>query len=72
MTPLALENHAAEVYTLTMFYEFQKEVYAACCTIRVIEMGICGDHEITTLKEDERPKTYQVVFNPYTHKSNCS
>ena len=72
LTPLALENHAAEVYTLTIFYEFQREVYGACFSICVIEMRICGDEQITTLKEDRRPKAYQVMFNPHTHKSSCS
>ncbi|XP_019160898.1 PREDICTED: protein FAR1-RELATED SEQUENCE 5-like [Ipomoea nil] len=38
-TPLALEWHLAQVFTLTIFYDLQKEIAAACFYCRVV--GIC-------------------------------
>ncbi|XP_074282796.1 protein FAR-RED IMPAIRED RESPONSE 1-like [Silene latifolia] len=63
-TPLALEKHASEIYTPTIFGEFQKEVEAACYSCGV------GDKEkdkiypilYTDIIDQVRNKTYKVGF----------
>ncbi|XP_019155715.1 PREDICTED: protein FAR1-RELATED SEQUENCE 5-like [Ipomoea nil] len=35
-TPLALERHVAQLFTITIFYELQKEIEAACFYSRVV------------------------------------
>ncbi|RAL53565.1 hypothetical protein DM860_012180 [Cuscuta australis] len=37
-TPLDIEHHAASVYTLTIFYEVQMEISAACFSCRVLHV----------------------------------
>ncbi|XP_019193895.1 PREDICTED: protein FAR1-RELATED SEQUENCE 5-like [Ipomoea nil] len=42
-TPLALERHIAQVFTITIFYELQKEIEAACFSCSVVGVRHDGD-----------------------------
>ncbi|XP_019190591.1 PREDICTED: protein FAR1-RELATED SEQUENCE 9-like [Ipomoea nil] len=42
-TPLALERHIARVFTITIFYELQKEIEAACFDSFVVGLRHDGD-----------------------------
>ncbi|XP_019193982.1 PREDICTED: uncharacterized protein LOC109187981 [Ipomoea nil] len=44
-TPLALERHIAQVFTITIFYELQKEIEAACFDSFVV--GLCHEGDST-------------------------
>ncbi|XP_074304281.1 protein FAR-RED ELONGATED HYPOCOTYL 3-like [Silene latifolia] len=63
-TPLALEKHASEIYTPTMFGEFQKEVEAACYSCGVGDKEKDKTYPIlyTDIIDQVRNKTYKVGF----------
>lgn len=57
-TPLTLEKHAAEIYTPTIFYEFQEELKGACFNCGV--ESISGDDFY--IKDHDKQKVYVVKF----------
>ncbi|XP_074318203.1 protein FAR-RED ELONGATED HYPOCOTYL 3-like [Silene latifolia] len=63
-TPLALEKHASEIYTPTIFGEFQKEVEASCysCGIGDKEKDKTYPILYTDIIDQVRNKTYKVGF----------
>ncbi|XP_074293309.1 protein FAR1-RELATED SEQUENCE 2-like [Silene latifolia] len=63
-TPLALEKHASEIYTPTIFGEFQKEVEAACYSCGVGDKEKDKTYPIlyTDIIDQVRNKTYKVGF----------
>ncbi|XP_074277158.1 protein FAR1-RELATED SEQUENCE 2-like [Silene latifolia] len=63
-TPLALEKHASEIYTPTIFDEFQKEVEAACYSCGVGDKEKDKTYPIlyTYIIDQVRNKTYKVDF----------
>ncbi|XP_074283001.1 protein FAR-RED IMPAIRED RESPONSE 1-like [Silene latifolia] len=63
-TPLALEKHASEIYTPTIFGEFQKEVEAACYSCDVGDKEKDKTYPIlyTDIIDQVRNKTYKVGF----------
>ncbi|XP_074298624.1 protein FAR-RED IMPAIRED RESPONSE 1-like [Silene latifolia] len=63
-TPLALEKHALEIYTPTIFGEFQKEVEAACYSYGGGEKEKDKIYPIlyTNIIDQVRNKTYKVGF----------
>lgn len=71
-TPLAIEKHASEVYTNTVFYEFQDEVHKGCFSCDIEDLIKENEQEITIVKEDDRRRTYEVVFNCTTNDTRCS
>ncbi|XP_074297073.1 protein FAR1-RELATED SEQUENCE 5-like [Silene latifolia] len=63
-TPLALEKHASEIFTPTIFGEFQKEVEAACYSCGVGDKVKDKTYPIlyTDIIDQVRNKTYKVGF----------
>ncbi|KAL2900464.1 Protein FAR1-RELATED SEQUENCE 5 [Bienertia sinuspersici] len=53
-TRLDLEKHASELYTHTVFYEFQNELLAACCNCGLHSMIPEEDVQIVTLIDHKR------------------
>ncbi|VFQ84202.1 unnamed protein product [Cuscuta campestris] len=45
-TPLDIEHHAASVYTITIFYEVQMEISAACFSCRVLHVDELDGQQI--------------------------
>ena len=71
-TPLEIEKHAADIYTMKMFYEFQGELCAACFSCVVRKSRLSGDTEITTILVSNRRRPYGVTFNCDTEVTTCS
>ncbi|XP_074288530.1 protein FAR-RED ELONGATED HYPOCOTYL 3-like [Silene latifolia] len=63
-TPLALEKNASEIYTPTIFGEFQTEVEAACysCGVKDKEKDKTYPILYTNIIDQVRKKTYKVGF----------
>ncbi|XP_019195866.1 PREDICTED: protein FAR1-RELATED SEQUENCE 5-like [Ipomoea nil] len=69
-TPLSIEKHAAKVYTINVFYEFQEEVWEGSFTCHITDKPV-GD--IRTYKVEETGgKMYEVTEAPNETKIECA
>ncbi|XP_057249327.1 protein FAR1-RELATED SEQUENCE 5-like [Beta vulgaris subsp. vulgaris] len=71
-TPLLIEKHASEVFTCSIFYQVQEEVYNACFSCGIEEFRRENDLEIAKINEVNRKRTFEVVFNNTNYETNCS
>ncbi|XP_019190597.1 PREDICTED: protein FAR1-RELATED SEQUENCE 5-like [Ipomoea nil] len=70
-TPLALERHIAQVFTLTVFYELQLEIEAACFYCKVV--GIRADGECIRYDiKGEYNVIHTVEYMPSLTIASCS
>ncbi|XP_031095100.1 uncharacterized protein LOC115999385 [Ipomoea triloba] len=51
-TPLALERHAMSVYTISVFYDVQEEICAACFSCQVVSLSDSDGHVSYVIKDD--------------------
>ena len=58
VTPLEIEEHAASLYTLQAFYDFQGELYAACFKCNLSKVEYIGDLEVATIRVTNCQRTY--------------
>ncbi|XP_019190718.1 PREDICTED: protein FAR1-RELATED SEQUENCE 5-like [Ipomoea nil] len=66
-TPLALEKHAMDVYTISVFYDVQVEICVACFSCRVASLCDCDGHVSYVIKDgDQRPWCVELVLSDYT------
>ncbi|XP_010678295.2 protein FAR1-RELATED SEQUENCE 5-like [Beta vulgaris subsp. vulgaris] len=72
MPPLLIEKHASEVFTCSIFYQVQEEVYNACFFCGIEEFIRENDLEIAKINEVNRKRTFEVVFNNTNYETNCS
>ncbi|VFQ73603.1 unnamed protein product [Cuscuta campestris] len=70
-TPLAIERHAASIYTLTVFYNVQKEICAACFSCSVVHVDDVEDKVQYTIK-DMRGMLFIVMYSSDTGCASCS
>ncbi|XP_074277139.1 protein FAR1-RELATED SEQUENCE 9-like [Silene latifolia] len=77
-THLALESHAAKVYTYSAFYTFKEEAIYSIDTCRTGGFTERGELEVTTVKDSSRGTNFEVAYNPAltddpgTRKASCS
>ncbi|XP_019166895.1 PREDICTED: protein FAR1-RELATED SEQUENCE 5-like [Ipomoea nil] len=70
-TPLALERHTVQVFTLTVFYELQLEIEAACFYCKVV--GIRADGECIRYDiKGEYNVVHTVEYMPSLSIASCS
>lgn len=62
-TPLPLEEHASNIYTPVVFYEFQEEVEAACFRCGFKNTTTVGLVDNITIMDHEQNKNYIVEFH---------
>ncbi|XP_021751083.1 protein FAR1-RELATED SEQUENCE 5-like [Chenopodium quinoa] len=71
-TELLIERHGSEVYTVSVFYEFQDEVHSAfyCCGVDELrkEDGI----DVAIVTEANRRRKFKVLFECFSHDTTCS
>ncbi|XP_074315100.1 protein FAR-RED IMPAIRED RESPONSE 1-like [Silene latifolia] len=65
-THLALEIHAAKVYTYSAFQKFKEEVIFSIDTCRTGGFTERGELEVTTVKDSSRKKNFEVAYSPGT------
>ncbi|XP_031101877.1 protein FAR1-RELATED SEQUENCE 5-like [Ipomoea triloba] len=70
-TPLLLERHASAVYTITVFHEVQKEIYAGCFFCRLVSIKACGDIITYDIKEDD-VRLFTVHYSSTDNSATCS
>ncbi|XP_021749463.1 protein FAR1-RELATED SEQUENCE 5-like [Chenopodium quinoa] len=70
-TPIPLEKDASELFTTTIFYEFQYELEIGCFNCGVEEMKKDNELYIFNLREGTRRRTFDVVFDPTTFDTKC-
>ncbi|XP_019176283.1 PREDICTED: protein FAR1-RELATED SEQUENCE 5-like [Ipomoea nil] len=71
-TPLALEKHAMDVYTISVFYDVQVEICAACFSCRVASLCNCDGHVSYVINDgDQRPWCVELVLSDYTATCSC-
>ncbi|XP_074278677.1 protein FAR-RED IMPAIRED RESPONSE 1-like [Silene latifolia] len=63
-THLALEIHAAKVYTYSAFHKFKQEAIFSIDTCRTGGFTERGKLEVTTVKDSTRKKNFEVVYSP--------
>ncbi|XP_021736455.1 protein FAR1-RELATED SEQUENCE 5-like [Chenopodium quinoa] len=68
-TPIPLEKDASELFTTTIFYEFQHEIEIRCFNFGVEE--IKKDNELYIFREGSRRRTFDVAFDPTTLETKC-
>ncbi|KAK9756855.1 hypothetical protein RND81_01G125000 [Saponaria officinalis] len=71
-TPLRFEAHASNVYTHTVFYEFQSEIKASLCSCSVIGFTLDNSLELLDIVDAYVGKTYRVVYNGVNSDAECS
>ncbi|XP_074313940.1 protein FAR1-RELATED SEQUENCE 6-like [Silene latifolia] len=77
-THLALEIHAAKVYTYSAFNKFKQEAIFSIDTCRTGGFTERGELEVTHHKDSTRKKNFEVVYSPAlsddtgTRKASCS
>ncbi|KAK9734075.1 hypothetical protein RND81_04G113300 [Saponaria officinalis] len=71
-TPLRFEAHASNVYTHTVFYEFQSEIKASLCLCSVIGFTLDNSLELIEIVDASVGKTYRVVYNGVNSDAECS
>ncbi|XP_074296965.1 protein FAR1-RELATED SEQUENCE 9-like [Silene latifolia] len=77
-TPLALEIHAAKVYTYSAFHKFKQEAIFSIDTCRTGGFTERGELEVTIVKDSSRKKNFEVAYSPAlsddtgTRKASCS
>ncbi|CAH9069746.1 unnamed protein product [Cuscuta epithymum] len=70
-TPLPIEKHASSVYTLSIFYEIQKEICAACFACPVVSVQeVNGERQYVI--NDERGMVFNVVHSLIASTTTCS
>ncbi|XP_074305549.1 protein FAR-RED IMPAIRED RESPONSE 1-like [Silene latifolia] len=63
-THLALEIHAAKVYTYSAFQKFKEEAIFSIDTCRTGGFTERGELEVTTVKDSSRKKNFEVAYGP--------
>ncbi|XP_074293194.1 protein FAR1-RELATED SEQUENCE 5-like [Silene latifolia] len=63
-THLALEIHAAKVYTYSAFQKFKEEAIFSIDTCRTGGFTERGELEVTTVKDSSRKKNFEVAYSP--------
>ncbi|KAL2905241.1 Protein FAR1-RELATED SEQUENCE 5 [Bienertia sinuspersici] len=72
-TPLDLEKHASELYTQTVFYEFQNELLAACFDCGLHSMIAEEDvHIVTLIDHKHNRKMHRVRYHLDNNRAECS
>ncbi|XP_074300628.1 protein FAR1-RELATED SEQUENCE 1-like [Silene latifolia] len=71
-THLAIEVHGAQVYSRRVFEEFQEEVKYSIGTCKSRGFTECYSLEVTTVRDANRDKNYEVTYCPDTLKATCS
>ncbi|XP_019189968.1 PREDICTED: protein FAR1-RELATED SEQUENCE 5-like [Ipomoea nil] len=71
-TPLALEKHAMDVYTIFVFYDVQVEIYATCYSCQVASLCDCDGHVSYGIKDGAQRAWYvELVLPDYTATCSC-
>ncbi|RAL47888.1 hypothetical protein DM860_011473 [Cuscuta australis] len=70
-TPLPIERHAAAIYTLSVFYDVQKEICAACFSCFSTHVENIDDKLHYTIK-DNRGMTFSVMYSADNSYASCS
>ncbi|XP_021737333.1 protein FAR1-RELATED SEQUENCE 5-like [Chenopodium quinoa] len=70
-TLIPLEKDASELFTTTIFYDFQYEVEIGCFNCGVEEMKNDNEIYIFKLREGSRRRAFDVVFDPTTLDTKC-
>ncbi|XP_074313913.1 protein FAR1-RELATED SEQUENCE 1-like [Silene latifolia] len=68
----SIEVHGAQVYSHKVFEEFQEEAKCSIGTCKSREFTECGSLEVTTVRDANRDRNYEVTYCPYTLKATCS
>ncbi|XP_074290459.1 protein FAR1-RELATED SEQUENCE 7-like [Silene latifolia] len=71
-THLAIEVHGAQVYSHRVFEEFQEEVKYSIGTCKSRGFTECDSLEVTTVRDANRDRNYEVTYWPDTLKATCS
>ncbi|XP_019161884.1 PREDICTED: protein FAR1-RELATED SEQUENCE 5-like [Ipomoea nil] len=72
LTPLALEKHAMDVYTISEFYDVQVEICAACYSCQVVSLCDCDGHVSYGIKDGAQRAWYvELVLSDYTATCSC-
>ncbi|XP_019157954.1 PREDICTED: protein FAR1-RELATED SEQUENCE 5-like [Ipomoea nil] len=70
-TPLALEKHAMDVYTISVFYDVQVEICEGCFSCRVVSLCEC-DRKVCYGIKDGDNKAWCVEFLLADSTATCS
>ncbi|CAH9117244.1 unnamed protein product [Cuscuta epithymum] len=69
-TPLAIEKHASEMYTVTIFYLVQEEIASACFSCHVLNVHE-NEENVEYVIKDDHGMTFKVQFNVSDVKAFC-
>ncbi|XP_074290762.1 protein FAR-RED IMPAIRED RESPONSE 1-like [Silene latifolia] len=71
-THLAIEVHGTQVYSHRVFEEFQEEVKYSIDTCKSRGFSECDSLEVTTVRDANRDRNYEITYCPDTLKAACS
>lgn len=70
-TPLSIECHAANVYTISIFYEVQIEIAVACFSCRAVSISKDGEYVCYEVSGDFG-RVFSVCHNPNDNSTTCA
>ncbi|VFQ69176.1 unnamed protein product [Cuscuta campestris] len=70
-TPLAIEKHAASIYTLSIFYDVQTEICASCFSCSVLQVDK-KEHTLTFVVQDSRDMVVNVEHSTLESSFFCT
>ncbi|XP_031090981.1 protein FAR1-RELATED SEQUENCE 2-like [Ipomoea triloba] len=71
-TPLALERHAMDVYTISIFYDVQDEICSACFSCQVVSLSDFDGCVSYVIKDgDHRTWRVELALNDYCASCSC-
>ncbi|XP_021724892.1 protein FAR1-RELATED SEQUENCE 5-like [Chenopodium quinoa] len=71
-TKLLIERHGSEVYTVSLFYEFQDEVHSAFYSCGVDELRKEDGIDVAIVTEANRRRKFKVLFECFNYDTTCS
>lgn len=71
-TRSSIEEHAAEIYTISVFYDIQSEVEYAYYNCGLVSAAQGNDVQTFIIKEKIGSQTFQVDFNEESKETSCS
>ncbi|XP_074299751.1 protein FAR1-RELATED SEQUENCE 12-like [Silene latifolia] len=71
-THLAIEVHEVHLYSYKVFEEFKEEVKYSIDTCKSRGFSEGDSLEVTTIRDANRDRNYQVTYCPVTFKETCS
>lgn len=70
-TPIGIEQHAATIFTIPVFFEFQNEVQLGCYCCGIVALNEEFGTQVYSVNEVNVTEIFKVVFDGNSKKTSC-